>query len=507
MVSFSGLQLQRALLLMGVVAAAIYLGVSIPENPIGSFFMLAGVAYVLTLGINYWWCAWLFFAFSSSALIIPALPGRPFVWEAIAASAWPAVVVHLGLNRTRFSEIGFSRLEIRALGCLLIFLGTIVLLMVVHGVGFRALGGEQMGGRFYVQQLVLGVIPLLFLLAPWSKDRLLGAFVASALFSATYVVSDFALISGGRTAQFLLNFLEVPTDAFNFYFGFELTGLRRYQSFSIVGRSLLLVLLVAFPLRKILFRRFYFGIPCLAGILMLGLLSGERTRLVQTGLTLIALGFVQRIYTLPRLVMLSVFLALAGGVVYTQAHRMPLSVQRAVSFLPGISVDPVAANDAAGTLMDRIAVVQLAMRSVPDRLLLGRGFGMERIDRMVRGEADDGVVLAFQNGQFPNGVVSLLVNTGLLGFLAAVGYVAAISSLSLDVARKVAARPIESHGLFERFCQLSVAHWFAVTVFFFLLHGEASNFMPVFALPSALILVCRRLLEREATVVPVAPLT
>lgn len=494
MASFSDLQVRRALLMIGVIAAAIYLGFNIPENPMGSFFMVAGVAYVLTLGINYWWCAWLFFAFSSSALIIPALPGRPFLWEALAAAAWPAVFVHLGLNRTRFSEIGFSRLELRALLCLVIYLGVVVMLMAVHGVGFRALGGTQMGGRFYVQQIVLGIVPLLFLLAPWSRERLLTAFVASVVLSATYIVSDFALISGGRVAQLLLNFFEVPTDAFHFYYGFELTGLRRYQSFSIVGRSLLLLLLAAFPLQKLVFRRFYFGWPCLAAILLLGLLSGERTRLVQTGLTLLVLGWVQRLYTPPRVVALGLAFAVAGGLVYWQADRLPLSVQRAFSFLPGISVDPVAATDAAGTLHDRIAVVKLAIQAVPDYLLMGRGFGMERFDQTVRSVADDGVVLAFQNGQFPNGVVSLLVNTGLWGFLAAAGYIVAISRVAVEVVRAVANRSEEERGWFERFAQLSVAHWFAMVAFFFLLHGEASTFVPTFALPGALLLVCRRLL-------------
>jgi hypothetical protein len=125
---------------------------------------------------------------------------------------------------------------------------------------------------------------------------------------------------------------------------------------------------------------------------------------------------------------------------------------------------------------------------------MGRGFGMERLDQAVRSVADDGVVLAFQNGQFPNGIVSLLVNTGLWGFLAAAGYVVAISRVAVEVVRAVVARPEEERGWFERFAQLAVAHWFAIAAFFFLLHGEASTFVPTFALPGALLLVCRRLL-------------
>ncbi len=476
-----------------VIMAAIYLGLNIPESPMSAMLMLAGLVYVLTLGWSYWICAWCYVAFSSAALIVPALPGRPFFWEVAAVAAWPAIVVHLALNRNRFSAIHFSRDELRALLALVVYLGTLVMLMFMHGVGFRAFGGAQMGGRFYVQQLALGVIPLLFLLAPWSRRNLLGAIVASLVLSFTYIISDFALMHGGRTAQFLLNFFEVPGDAFHFYFGYELSGLRRYQSLSVAGKSLLMALLIAVPLGVVLFRRFYFGLPCLAAILYVGLLSGERTRLVQSILTLAILGLFQRIYTPPRIAALVLALFCGGTLLYTQADRLPLSIQRAVSFLPGIQVDPLAAGDAANTLRDRIAVVQLAVRDVPSRLLLGRGFGMERFDQQFSSPADDGVYLAYINGQFPNGFISLLVNTGLSGFLAAMGLVYVVSRVALQTLAAVDQIPAERQGAFERLTQLLVAQWFATVLFFFLLHGEASHFLTHLILLAALILVCRRL--------------
>lgn len=497
MVILSDLGLRRALLIGGCIVAAVYLGFSIPENPFSAVFLLALVAYFLTLGANARWLAWAFVAFSSSALILPGLPGRPFFWEACAAAAWPSLFVHLGLRRQQFSGIKFGRLEIRALTVLAIYLVNIVVLMLVHGVGFRAFGGQQMGGRFYVQQLILGIIPLLFLVVPWTRRSLLGAFFTAAALTLTYVVSDFALIYGFSSAvgRIVLAFFEVPTDAVNFVLGYEFNGLRRFQSFSSVGMALLLCVLVWLPLRELLGRRALVGMPLLAVALLLGLASGHRTLLVQAVGTVAILGFIQRIYTPPRLAILALVLGVGGILLYSQAARLPMSVQRAVSFLPGIHVDPVAADDAYATLRDRLAVLELGLRDIPKHLLLGRGFGMERLDQRTRGEFDDGILIGYSNGLFPNGTIGLLIKTGLVGFGAALGYVALISAAGVRIVRCVAAIPEVERDHFARFCQVVVAHWFSTVTFYFFLHGEAGTYMTVVTLYSALILVCLRLLS------------
>lgn len=505
----SDLGIRRAILIAGCVLAAVFLGYNIPENPVFPVIVLSFAAYVLTLGDNARWLAWGVIAFYSAALIFPGVPGRPFFWEACAAAAWPSLFVHLGMRRMNFSEIGFSRLERRVLITLVIYLSTLVVLMLVHGVGFRAFGGEQMGGRFYVQQIVLGAVPLLFLVVPWTRRGLLKAFLIGASLTLTYVVSDFALIYGFSSAagRLLLAFFELPTDAVHFFYGYEFNGLRRFQSFSFVGMAGILCVLIWMPLRDILGRRGVIALPLLMGALLLGLASGHRTALVQTVGTLVVLGLIQRIYTPLRISLLAIAMVVGTAVLYSQAERLPMGVQRAVSFLPGIQVDAVAAEDAYATLRDRLAVLQLAWRDLPKYALLGRGFGMERLDQRTAGQFDDGILIGYQNGLFPNGTLGLLLKTGVIGFLSAATYVFLISVAGIRLVRRIAVIPEERRGYFERFCETVVAHWFSTVGFFFFLHGEAGTFMTVVTLYSSLILVCIRLTsdEEHPTVALTAP--
>ncbi len=472
--------------------------------------IFGGLFYTVTLGINYQWLAWLMVATFGAAFIVPALPGRPFFWEACAVAAWPSLIVHLALNRRRFSEIVFHRHHVGALACLAIYLGVLVLLMAVRGVGFRVLGGEQMGGRFYVQQLVLGVVPLLFWLAPWQRTSLLAAFFTGAAMSLTYVVSDFALVYGygGRATEFLLYFLELPTDAVNFYLGFEQTGLRRFQSFAFVGSALFAVLLVLFPLRRVLTFRGFWVWPLLLGSLGLGLSSGHRTVLVQASVVFILLCVFNRLFTPLRLAIGTVVLCAGLAFVYHYAPDLPVGVQRSISVLPGIRVSQLAREDAYNTLRDRIEVLKLGVRDLPRYLWVGRGFGMDRIDKVPPGLPDDGIFESYRAGIFYNGTFGLLIKTGLVGFFAAFGFMVYTSREALWILRQVRAAAGEGDpDLFGRYCQFAVAKWFAIALFFVFLHGDAGIFLQQLVMPAGIVFACSRIwrLRTAAAATSTAP--
>lgn len=489
--------------------AAVVLGLHIPDQPMFIALVFAGIFYVATLGMNYRWLAWLMIATFGAAFIVPALPGRPFFWEACAVAAWPSLIVHLALNRRRFGEIVFHRHQVGALSCLAVYLGVLVILMVVRGVGFRVFGGEQMGGRFYVQQLVLGIVPLLFWLAPWQRGTLLAAFFTGAAMSLSYLVSDLALVYGygGRATEFLLYFLELPTDAVNFYLGFEQTGLRRFQSFAFVGSALFAVLLVIFPLRRVLTFRGIWIWPLLLGALALGLSSGHRTVLVQAVAVFFLLCAINRLFTPVRLAFGGAMLCVVLGLLYHYAPDLPVGVQRSVSVLPGIRVSQLARDDAYNTLRDRVEVLKLGVKDLPRYLWVGRGFGMDRIDKVPPGLPDDGIFESYRAGIFYNGTFGLLIKTGLVGFVAAFGFMFFISREALWVLRQV--RTAAGDGdpdLFGRYCQFAVAKWFAIALFFIFLHGDAGIFLQQLVMPAGVVFACARLWRmRAAAPAPSAP--
>lgn len=498
MLTPGSLSFRRAAIVCGSIVAAVYLGIKIPEEPFFFMLMLGVAGYVFTLPLNYRWLAWLIIATAPSAIILPGLPGRPFLWEACSLAAWPSLVAYFALNRRRLTEVRLGVEARRAAVCLIIYIGVLVLVMLVRGVGFRVFGGEQMGGRFYVQQLILAILPLLLLTVDWCERTLLSAFYTGIALTVTYLVSDLVFVYGGRSTEFLLYFLELPTDAINFYIGHEFSGLRRFQSFAFVGDALFLCLLTVLPLRRIFGGKMYIGLPWLLGAVLLGLASGHRTILVQAVCTLAFLGAIQRVYTPMCLIGLSLVLAIGGWGLFNHATELPLGVQRSISFIPGLKVDPLASADAEATLNDRIEALKLGLNDVPRYLWIGRGFGLARLDKHTAGTADDSIMIAYESGYFDNGVIGLLLKTGLVGLLAALGYLWFISRAALRCVALVGARPEAERDTFDLYCQLMVAKWFALVVFFLFLRGDASTFMQVFALASAVILLCLKFQQRRA---------
>ena len=487
-----GLGLRRWTIAAGGCVFAIWAGVTLADSPYLVFAGLAGLLYVGTLAVNAPVLAWLVIALQPAALIVPFFPGRPFWWELCALLAWPSLLAHFLVNREKLEALQFDRLERRALVALGGYLAVLVGLMLYRGVGFRVLGGTQMGGRFYMQQVILAVVPVLMIAANLSRKQLLWATVVGWSMSLTYLVSDFSFSMGGGVMQRILYFIEVPTDAVNFVVGYEVTGMRRYQSLWFVAAAGLACTWTLAPLKDLLGRYVLIAGPIMLGLLALGLGSGHRTLLILTVTTLVFLTLFQRFWNPLRAVV--GVLAITGAVIvlYAMADQLPMPVQRSISFLPGIRVQELAEHNAVDTLNDRIGILKLAINDVPRYLLLGRGFGMERIDQLPGDIVQDNILTGYINGYFYNGTLGLLLKTGLPGFLFSSLFVWWSSRMALELVRLVWRRTVQEQTWFDRFCILVCAQWFSLIVFFYLTHGDASLWMQDFALPAALIMICRR---------------
>ncbi len=493
----------RRVLIAGLACVvAVVAGVMLADQPYLIFAGLAGLLYVGTLTVNARALAWLVIALQPAALIVPFFPGRPFWWELCALLAWPSLLAYGLVNRRKIEAVSFDRAERWALAALAGYLVVLAGLMAYRGVGFRAFGGAQMGGRFYTQQLILAILPLLMLTADLSKKHLMRAVAVGWVMALTYLVSDFSFSLGGGTMQRILYFFELPTDALNFELGYEITGMRRYQSLWYAAAAGLACLWTLVPLRDLLGRYAWFLAPLMIGLLGLGLGSGHRTLLIVTLTTLFLLTFFQRFWTTGRVVLAVVAVSGGVGALYAVADQLPMPVQRSISFLPGIDVLPLADRDASDTLRDRLEILELAIDDIPRYALVGRGFGMERFDQLPGDAVNSGVWLAYVNGYFYNGTLGLLLKTGVPGLLLTSVFVWWVSRMALELVRLVQRRRTEEQDRFDRFCLLICAQWFSTVLFFYLTHGDASLWMQNFGLTAALIMMCRRrqLGERAASV-------
>ncbi|MFT3868298.1 MAG: hypothetical protein QM715_07355 [Nibricoccus sp.] len=491
-----GLGVRRLTIAILACLFAVWAGVTMADSPYLVFAGFAGLLYVGTLAINAKALAWLVIALQPAALIVPFFPGRPFWWELCALLAWPSLLVYFLVNRQKLSDLKFDRLERRALIAMIGFVAVLIMLMLFRGVGFRVLGGQQMGGRFYTQQMVLAIVPLLLIIANLKERQVVGAVYLGWVMSLTYLVSDFSFsLSGGM--QRILYFFEIPTDAINFELGYEVTGLRRYQSFWYVGTAIMSAVLAWRPLYVLLGRGVWFGVPLMVGSASLALSSGHRTVFVQTVTTIVFLSIFQRYWNSARLIVAGLCLVAGLGVLYATAEYMPLSMQRAISFLPGISVDPLSRDNAADTLNDRIEVLKLAVNDIPKYALVGRGFGMERFDVLPSDAAYSGIWQQYINGYFYNGLLGSILKTGIIGFICTGSFVFFVSKMAIDVVRMVRIKNQLEWNTFDRVCLLICAQWFSVVLFHYCLHGDAGVWAQIFALPAALIMYMRRDFHRK----------
>ena len=479
---------------VGVIVALI-VGIQIPDQPYVVLAGLGAFAYLFTLAVNYRWLALLMVALQPAALIMPFFPGRPYMWEVCAFLSWPSLLVSYLVNRRRLPELRFDRFETSAMLSLVGYIVVLICLMLSRGVGFRVLGGGQMGGRFYVQQVMLSVVPILMLMASPRPSALLGAVVAGWVLSLTYLISDFALAVGGPRFYPVLQFFELPTDAINFFIGYELTGVRRYQSLWFVGSAVISAACTLMTLKDIVGRRIWLGLPMVVGGLILALGSGHRTVVVQTVTSLFVLAWFQRFWSPSRAIFAGGLLSVGVIALYISAPNMPLSLQRSVSFLPGINISSQADDNATDTIRDRLEVLKMAAHDIPKYWLIGRGFGMERFDKIDPDENTDGVYQQYANGLFYNGIIGSLVKTGIPGLVTSLLFIFWVSRMAIDLVATIRRKSTEEWTLLDRLGLFISAQWFAFVAFFYFLHGDSAAWMQGFGVPAALILACRRAVQ------------
>lgn len=476
---------------------AIWAGVTLADQPYLVFAGLAGLLYVGTLAVNAPLLAWLVIALQPAALIVPFFPGRPFWWELCALLAWPSLLAYFLVNRQKLAELQFDRLEKRALLALLCYVGVLVVLMMYRGVGFRALGGGQMGGRVYAQQMVLAIVPLLVLTVKLSPRQIYMAVVTGWLLSLTYLFSELSFTANGGVMQKILYFVELPIDGLGFETGYTMTGLRRYASFMAVASAGLAYIWTLAPMQELFWRRAWVAVPAMAGLLFLGLASGARIMLILPVTAFFFLTNFQRFWSIGRLMGAIAALAVALGSLYMVADRLPLSMQRSISLLPGITVSPVARDDALTTNLDRLEVMKRALGDVPTYWLIGRGFGMDRLDQAPLDSLNAGTSLLYSQGMFYNGVFGSLIKTGVPGLVLTLAFVFFVSRLALEVVNLVRLRPLGEQSNFDRFCLVLCAQWFAMLVSFYFTIGDVNAWMQFFGFPAGLIMICRRLLQES----------
>ncbi|MCS1408848.1 MAG: hypothetical protein M2R45_02025 [Verrucomicrobia subdivision 3 bacterium] len=427
-----------------------------------------------------------------SALILPYFPGRPYMWEFAAFLAWSGLIITVSLRRYAPDAAKYIQ-ENRWLFVGVVFYCIVLIAtMVERGFGLRIMGTAEMGGRFYFQQLMCAIFPVLFVLVRFPEMTLIRLYVFQCLLTLTFLVSDFVFSLSGGSLFGMLQFFELPGDATNFERQAQQFGIRRFQSLSVMGQGLMLLILVFHRLDDFFSKKALYLFPLVATVFGIGLLSGHRYLSLILMISTLFIAYTQRFYNLKN-VLISFGMIIAVLIpLILYAEKLPLSAQRALSYIPGIKIDHRARINGTATMETRRILRNVGIQMIPQYFWMGRGFMMPSRDYSHIWDPTY-ITMHVNQGKFYNGFIGLMVNTGVFGTLSMLIFLGAGSYLAISIMAI-----LREHGCYDAFARVScvvASVWMANIIAFLLFHGDSEFAMKTFSLQAGLMIACKRCLD------------
>jgi hypothetical protein len=351
----------------------------------------------------------------NTGLIVFFLPGQPPLGMILASISLMIAVIERTMTRNK----RFLWVPSVAWPLVILVLVVTITAKLTGGIGGRVFGSEVWGAKRYFG--VFGAVIGFFALISQPIPRNRAVLYASVYFlgGMTSIISDLIYMAG---PQFYFLFVLFPSDyaglqaitadtlmrlgglafasAAGYYFVLSRYGIQGLFT----GRGLgALLLLVLFAIGSALG-----GYRGLLILLMLVILS----QFVVEGVWRTKLG--------PILIFGSI---LVFGTTIAYIDHMPLSVQRAFSFLPIERIAPTARMDALSTLDWRLSMWKVLVPEIPKYLIVGKGYSFSGTDYYLTQEAvRRGNFPAYEDilvsGNYHNGILTLLIPFGIFGFAA-----------------------------------------------------------------------------------------
>jgi len=366
---------------------------------------------------------------SWNAMITPYfLPGAPHLWMIFAYLGFiVALVLRVVYPERKFPTTGGVSTAILVFAILLVATG------LTGGLGGRIFGSEVYGLKKYfaIGAAIAGFFALISRPISITKARL--AIWAFFLPGLTALLSNLAFLAGEKF--YFLYWVFPP-----FYALYQLPefvpgtfGISRLGGGLVASYCLASAVIVLYGLRGILDITKPWRLMLLVAAILLGLLSGFRIALAYIGMALFFAFFMERLYKTIWLPIILGVSAATALLVLPNADKLPLPMQRALSFLP-IRIDPVAKYDAEASLWWRVTMWQELWPEVKKQFWWGRGF---TIDARAWNLATEGqrrgfvrpYELALISGDYHNGFLGIIIPLGIWGIIVFLWFL--IASLAL----------------------------------------------------------------------------
>jgi hypothetical protein len=398
------------------IPLAIVLGFLVSAPGMGSIVIIGLLLFLFLLPFLLKHHHLLLIVFWNSAFNVFFLPGQPHFWLLLAG---------LSLGISWLNNVMGQKNFIKApeLTRPLIFFAIIILVTAFArgGLGIRALGGSSYGGKgyFYMIGAIVGYFALSAERVPQQKaNRWTGLFFLSG---STFALSNLVLILG---SSFYILYLLVPPEYAISQAQAELgtADVDRIAGLPPTCTAVICFLLVRYGLRGIMdWQKPWRSMLFFTMLVVVGF-GGFRSVYLLIGLILLMQFFFEGLH---RTIFLPISAALAVGAlafIVVYSSKLPLAIQRAVSFLP-VKVDSSVASDAAGSLDWRFDMWKTLTPDIPQYLIIGKGYRIDPEDLYL---ADIATQLGYNDlfevsrvaGDYHSGPLSLIISFGLFGSIA-----------------------------------------------------------------------------------------
>ena len=419
----NAINIPKTHLIMGLsLPLAVLLGYFVAEPmELGSMAVVVFVLVVLSIPLLMKWYYPLLVLAWNAAFCPTFLPGQPALWSVLAFVGLLFAVLSRAISpNARFV------IEPSVTKSLLVLTGVVVGTgLMTGGFGVQILGGSQYGGKRYFLFLA-GVAGYFVLTSRRIPLHRAGFYVALFFLSGlTFVVNDLAAI-GGPKLEFLSLFFFSASSVRDAALANPLRSgdVRRIGEFLMIAPALYSYLLARFGVRGLLDLTRPWRLLLLFLAVGLGLLSGFRTFVVLSGLTFAGMFYLEGLHRTRYAPALLGIALLGGAVVLPQADKLPLSAQRALTFLPG-KFDYMARQSASATADWRVQMWKDLLPEVSKCLLRGKGWGIDAHDYSTGVEMEDPLnplTCTVLVGDYHNGPLSILIPFGLYGMVAFVWF-------------------------------------------------------------------------------------
>ena len=413
----SNTALRAAIIYAVILPLALYVGYLLAEGGTVNKLFVAFVIFVLLLPLLLKWYHPMLFLVWNTTAMIGFLPGAPHFWLLMAAISLTIAV----LQRTLTAEMRF--ISVPSLTFPIVFLLLVVLLTARQtGFSVRALtgltGGQSIGGKGYVWILgsIAGFLAMTSQGIPRDKAALyVGLFFLGPLSNSIGSTFPFA------PPQLYYLYYVFPVDSLGSIPSLFQETIDRYYGVTIAALFGFFYLLARYGVSGIFqWRRlgrigiFMFA----AGMITLG---GYRSYLILIVLAFLLVFYFEGLLRTQYAVAMACFVALTCAFLIPFADKLPMSIQRTLSFLP-LEVNPVARLDAEQSTEWRWEMWKTALPEVRKYALLGKGLQISGVefditDDLVRRGLMSGQEEAMLTGNYHNGPLTILIPFGVWGML------------------------------------------------------------------------------------------